>query len=288
MSKLIIGTVQMGLNYGINNSSGKISIKESHRILERAYSSGITTIDTAEVYGSAHHVIGDFHRQNPNINFHVVTKLPQNIQANSVEIKVAKYLEDLGVDSLETLMFHSFESFVNNHHVVDVLVHLKSNGYIKNIGVSIYKNEQAQYLIDQDSISVVQMPFNLLDNIANRGDLMNRLKRKGKVIHSRSAFLQGLFFKKYDDQNIILKKLNSELEMLKQITIKFGCSMEELALSYCLMQENIDKVIIGVDSMNHLEANLDASSYLIGEKMAELINTIKVEDLDLLNPSLWN
>jgi aryl-alcohol dehydrogenase-like predicted oxidoreductase len=46
-------------------------------------------------------------------------------------------------------------------------------------------------------------------------------------------------------------------------------------------------VIIGVDSMKHLEANLKASYYSIGEESIKIINTIKVENLDLLNPSLW-
>ena len=88
-------------------------------------------------------------------------------------------------------------------------------------------------------------------------------------------------------QNKIVQKLHSELEILRQITLESSCSMEELALSYCIQQQFIDNVIIGVDSMYQLEANLKASSYTIGEESMNIINTIKVEDLDLLNPSLW-
>ena len=54
-------------------------------------------------------------------------------------------------------------------------------------------------LINEDLITVVQLPFNLLDNFSVRGDLINKLKEKGKIIHTRSAFLQGLFFKKHSD-----------------------------------------------------------------------------------------
>jgi aryl-alcohol dehydrogenase-like predicted oxidoreductase len=63
--------------------------------------------------------------------------------------------------------------------------------------------------------------------------------------------------------------------------------MEELALGYCLKQNDIDKVLIGVDSILHLDANLKASTYSLSDKTIKTINTIKVEDLDLLNPSLW-
>ncbi len=287
MGKLILGTVQMGLDYGVNNSFGKISIEESHQILVKAYTSGITILDTAEAYGNAHQVIGVFHKNQPNYKFQIITKVPHSFEANSIEIKVKKYLADLVVNCLDVLMFHSFESFINNPKAINVLVDLKSKGYINHIGVSVYTNNQMEYLLNEDKISVVQLPFNLLDNNTIRGDLIKQLKAKGKIIHTRSAFLQGLFFKNMNDKNKIVQKLHSELEILRQITLQSSCSMEQLALSYCIQQQNIDNVIIGVDSMSHLEANLKASSYTIGVESIKLINTIKVKDIDLLNPSLW-
>ena len=188
MRKLILGTVQMGLDYGINNSFGKISNEESHKILLKAYSSGITTLDTAEAYGNAHQVIGVFHKDHPDNKFHIVTKVPHNIEANSIEIKVKEYLKDLEVNCLDVLMFHSFESFINNPKAIDVLVDLKLKGYINHIGVSVYTNDQMEYLLNEDEISVIQLPFNLLDNINIRGNLIKQLKAKGKIIHTRSAF----------------------------------------------------------------------------------------------------
>lgn len=288
MSKIILGTVQMGLEYGINNSIGKVSIEESHKILSKANLSGIDTLDTAEVYGDAHQVIGQFHRNQPGCKFKIVTKVPHNIGFNSFENKIKKYLEDLEVKSLEVLMFHSFESFISKRETIVDLVDLKSRGFIEHIGVSVYTNDQLEYLLNEDEISVVQLPFNLLDNFTIRGNLIKELKVKGKIIHTRSAFLQGLFFKNSNNENTIFQKLHSQLEYLKQIALKSNCSMEELALSYCLQQDNIDNVIIGVDSINHLDANLKASNYYIGEEIIQQVNTIIVEDLDLLNPSLWN
>ena len=287
MSKIILGTVQMGLDYGINNKLGKISLEESHQILLRAYVSGITTLDTAEAYGNVHKLIGNFHKNNPRHKFNIVTKVPHSIETNSIEIKVKEYLEDLEVDCLDVLMFHSFDSFNKNPKAIDILIDLKLKGYIHNIGVSVYTNSQMEYLLDKDSISVVQLPFNLFDNSTIRGTLIEQLKAKGKIIHSRSAFLQGLFFKKTNAENIIVKKLQSELEILNEITVLSNCSMEELALSYCLHQKNIDNVIIGVDSVDHLNANLKASSYNVEEDTIQKINSIKIKDVDLLNPSQW-
>jgi aryl-alcohol dehydrogenase-like predicted oxidoreductase len=285
--KLILGTVQMGLDYGINNKLGKISLEESHQILLRAHISGITTLDTAEAYGNAHKVIGEFHKSYPNRRFNIVTKVPHSIEGNSIEIKVNEYLKDIQVNCLEILMFHSFESFKSNESAVDKLLGLKSKGLINHIGVSVYTNDQLEYLLDKDYITVVQLPFNLLDNYFVRGDLLEELKLKGKIIHTRSAFLQGLFFKKTSDKNKIVQKLKSELEILNQIVEQSNCLIEELALSYCLFQKNIDNVIIGVDSEDHLNTNIKASSYKIQEDTIQKINNIKTKDVDLLNPSLW-
>ncbi len=287
MKKLILGTVQMGLNYGVNNNFGKISIEESHQILLKAYSSGINTLDTAEAYGNAHKIIGIFHKNNPDYKFNIVTKVPHNIESYPIEIKVKEYLEVLEVNCLDVLMFHSFDSFKNNQGEFVKLLELKFKGLINHIGVSVYTNDQIEYLLDKDYITVVQLPFNLLDNYSVRGDLLEELKLKGKIIHTRSAFLQGLLFKKTSDENKIVQKLQYELEILNQIVVQSNCSMGELALSYCLFQKNIDNVIIGVDSEDHLNTNMKASTYKIKEDTIQKINSIKTKDLDLLNPSLW-
>ena len=287
MNKLILGTVQMGLNYGINNSLGKVTFENSCDILLKAFELGIDELDTAEAYGNAHQVIGDFHRLNPNIKFKVVTKIPHDVDVDKNEQKIRTYINDLNVDYLEILMFHSFDTYQKNKQIIPVLTNLKNQGIIKNIGVSVYTNSQIETLLLDDEITVVQMPFNLLDNESIRGDLMTKLKAKGKIIHTRSAFLQGLFFKEDSDDGSIFQKLYNELNTIKDIAKEENISISNLALSYCLCQENIDQVLIGVDSVSQLMENLKALNYKIEPKAVAKINAIKVKDLDLLNPSLW-
>ena len=287
MNKLILGTVQMGLNYGINNSLGKVTFENSCDILLKAFELGIDELDTAEAYGNAHQVIGDFHRLNPNIKFKVVTKIPHDVDVDKNKQKIRTYINDLNVDYLEILMFHSFDTYQKNKQIIPVLTNLKNQGIIKNIGVSVYTNSQIETLLLDDEITVVQMPFNLLDNESIRGDLMTKLKAKGKIIHTRSAFLQGLFFKEDSDDGSIFQKLYNELNTIKDIAKEENISISNLALSYCLCQENIDQVLIGVDSVSQLMENLKALNYKIEPKAVAKINAIKVKDLDLLNPSLW-
>ena len=45
-------------------------------------------------------------------------------------------------------------------------------------------------------------------------------------------------------------------------------------LSYCIKQKNIDNVIIGVDSISQLNANIKAAAYEVNEETLKCINNI--------------
>jgi uncharacterized protein len=278
----------MGLPYGVNNSVGKISFENSCQILAKAFDLGISTLDTAEAYGDAHRVIGEFHKANPKIKFDIITKIPHDIDDLKIEERIAKYCQELHVATLEVLMFHSFDSYQNNQHLLVMLNNLKSQGLIKNIGVSVYTNDQIESLLNDDLVSVVQMPFNLLDNESIRGELMQKLREKGKKIHTRSAFLQGLLFTDTYSNNAIAQQLSQQLLAIRTLANEENISIASLALGYCVAQKNIDQVLIGVDSIEHLIDNVKAADYQIRKDVTENINAIRVENVDLLNPSLWN
>ena len=102
-SKLILGTVQFGLNYGINNTTGKLKENKVLELLKIAYDLGIRTLDTAEVYGSAHEIIGNFHKKHSCSRFKIITKFPHSVEFNSINDKVVEYLEQLNVSCIDVL-----------------------------------------------------------------------------------------------------------------------------------------------------------------------------------------
>ena len=57
-SKLTLGTVQFGMNYGIANTQGKPSFEKVCGILAAAYENGIRFLDTAAGYGDSEIVLG--------------------------------------------------------------------------------------------------------------------------------------------------------------------------------------------------------------------------------------
>ena len=61
MAKLCLGTVQFGMNYGVNNQIGRQPTwQESFEMLDYALENGIDTIDTARAYGDAEIVLGEY------------------------------------------------------------------------------------------------------------------------------------------------------------------------------------------------------------------------------------
>ena len=58
LSKIALGTVQFGLDYGITNNIGKVSQDEVRAILKYAKENGIDTLDTASGYGNSEEILG--------------------------------------------------------------------------------------------------------------------------------------------------------------------------------------------------------------------------------------
>lgn len=286
--KLILGTVQFGLDYGINNSVGKPNEEEVQEIFNLAHQTGITLLDTAEVYGNAHQLIGNFHRKYRTKKFKVITKLPHQFNEGIID-KVKTYLNELAVEAIDTLMFHSFVSYVKYQDEISGLEKLLTTGEVRRLGVSVYTNEEMNIVIGDDRIEVIQLPFNLFDNLIQRGELLAKAKAKGKIIHTRSAFLQGLFFKDVDSSETVVKKMRNELEQINQIAIDAVMPIANLALKYVLQQNLIDKVLIGVDNTTQLLQNISiANRGELNYETMEKIDSLKVLDANLLNPSLWS
>lgn len=290
IDKLILGTVQLGLEYGINNSSGKPTTEQAVFLLETAYKSGVKYLDTAEAYGNAQEVIGTYHKTNSSSSFNIITKCKKGNETLPRADFLKNYLqnlEQLNVSKLEAYLFHSYEQYKTFNNW-DVLYEMQQIGKLSRVGVSVYTNEEAIEVAGDERISIVQLPFNLLDNSAQRGFVLEFLKKNNKEVHTRSIFLQGLFFK---DRTTLgkLQPLQSDLEQLDKIAAKSNCDLGLLALAYAFRQPLIDKVLIGVDSYEQLKANINLMEKVgsIDSKAFEEIDQINISAVSFLNPSTW-
>lgn len=287
LEKIILGTVQLGVDYGINNHQGKPSKEKAFDILNKAYNNGICFLDTASAYGDSEQIIGEFHEILPESIFGVITKFhvsPKLKPKESIELA----MNCLKVNEVDTLLFHSFSDYkkIRDTAVYDELLDQVGHN-IRKLGVSVYSNHELEALENDSTVQVVQLPFNLLDNDATRGSILKDLKEKGKIIHTRSVFLQGLFFQDIRRLSPMLQPLRDYLNKIKAIAAEENIPIGALALQYVLSKEYIDGVLIGVESSEQLMQNIEWLSLHSRPDAFNRIDEIDVRNKSLLNPVNW-
>ena len=288
-SKLILGTVQFGLRYGINNTIGKLTEDQVFELLETAYDLGVRTLDTAEAYGNAHSVISNFHKQSKK-RFNIISKYSSSNFDYPIDLveRIQVHCSNFNVNYLEGYMFHSYNDFkMNINNNPNVLDNIKNSGLVKKIGVSAYSNNEIEDLLNFKNINLIQLPFNLFDNEYQRKEILEKAKKKKIEIHTRSVFLQGLFFKDINTLTNCLLPLKNNLSELSLILKNNNISIESLALNYPLNKTYIDKVLIGVDSLEQLKNNIKATENDFDKSIYEKIDCIQIKNTKLLNPSNW-
>jgi len=283
-TKLILGTVQFGLNYGINNFFGKPTQKEVFEILDVASEQSIESLDTADAYGNAIEQIGLYHLQR-NKRFKIQSKFT-NVKLGDIFDKTLTSLNKLHIPHFEVYSYHSFADYLNHLYLKEELRSLKNNGLIKKIGISVYTNIELQNVIADNDIDVIQIPYNLLDNHNIRGSYINQAKHNKKEIHVRSVFLQGLFF--MDEFSIPEKliPLKPYIRKIKSYCENESINLLSLALSYAVYDKQIDHVLLGVDSAEHLLKDIE-SIVEIRNAFEYIDQNIKVKETELLNPVNW-
>jgi aryl-alcohol dehydrogenase-like predicted oxidoreductase len=279
MNKLALGTVQFGLDYGITNQNGQVSIIEVENILQMAEDSGIDTLDTASAYGNGEEVLGRVGVD----NFQIVTKTASlNGGVNEVIKRFHQSLNNLNKANVDGLLIHDIDEvdYKQFDALFSRLNELKKEGMVNKIGFSTYTPGQIDFLLKNYDFDLIQVPFNVFDNRLIQGGQLKALNNKGIEVHARSVFLQGLLL---DFKNLpgYFSTWKKEFNDYQEIVKDSGLSLIEYALNFAINTQEIDKVLVGVNSKKQLteiiqvvneQSNLDAYS---------------INDLDLLNPGLW-
>ena len=287
-SPLAIGTVQFGLDYGIANEAGQVKGAEVDQILSEAKKNGINILDTAIAYGTSEDVLGEAGTD----GFRVITKLPslsadQSDIARWVRGQVGASLKRLGQEKLYGLLLHRPQDLLglNGTQLIKALTDLKNDGFAQKIGVSIYSPNELDEVYKKIKIDLVQAPLNVIDRRMETSGWLDRLKDDGAEIHTRSVFLQGLLLM---ERIKIPQKFSRWSNLWDQWHEKLqdsGASPLEACLAYPLSLEQVDQVIVGVDSAAQLSEILEAAQNANEEFDSSFMRST---DLDLINPSNWN
>lgn len=274
-SKLVLGTVQFGCQYGIN-SKGRPNTQMVSDILSEAFTGGITILDTSSAYGNAEEVLGEVAAAQ---KFQIMSKYPKSDK--SVSETIDRTLKCLGCPKLYGYLLHHFSVYTENKDVWNDFIHLKAEGKVEKIGFSLYEPHELDLILEDGvPFDLIQIPFNIFDRQFE--PYFERLKQMNVEIHVRSTFLQGLFFKDRDTLPEKLLPLKPYLETLDRYANDTNLSVAEIALNYNIQNPHIDGVLIGVDTKDQLRTNIRS----VSDKRVEL--SIEVKETELLKPVNWN
>lgn len=296
-NKLVLGTAQLGLNYGIANKTGKPVESEALEIMKYAVENGISYFDTAYSYGNSEIIIGkflDLHKNYKN-RINIITKMPslkkEKLNEKNINNRFFESLNRLGQKSIYCYMVHDFNDIRNNcDEIGKVFLKFKENNYIKKIGVSIYDKSQIKFLLKNFDFDLIQIPINIFDQRLLMDDILVDLKKRGIEIYTRSVFLQGLIFLDKNNLPLKFKSIKKQLEKLNDISLKFNLSKEEIALIFVSTINEIDKIVIGIEKIEQLKRNIKiANNFKNFNKIKSIINFkyFAIEDEDMIDPRKW-
>ena len=286
LNKISIGTAQFGTFYGIANKIGKLSFSEGKKIVNFSRNININTFDTACDYINAEKILGLIGVNNCNIVSKLPKKVPKNNIAKWVTKSVKKSLKKLKVKKLHAILIHDTKYLSGNQgqELYRGLLNIKKIGLVKKIGISIYNMSELDLILSNFKIDIVQSPFNIFDQRLKSSGWLKKLKKLNIEIHTRSTFLQGLLLMKKNELPKKFKKWNKIFNSWYKLIIKLKKTPQEICLNFVLSHKEIDKVILGFDSLEQFK---EITNHVKVHKNP--MKKVKVSDKSLLlNPSKWS
>jgi hypothetical protein len=248
--------------------------------LNYAKTNNIDTLDTAARYGNSEQVLGEVGVN----NYRIITKTtPLKNGVDGVIKGFHQSLDNLNIGQVEGLLIHNIDDTKDKRFgkLFYKLNELKEEGVIKKIGFSTYTPEQVDFLLENFDFDLIQVPFNVFDTRLVEGGQLKALKKKNIEIHARSIFLQGVLLS-FDSLSDYFSTWDAQFERYQGMVREKEYSLLEYALNFALNTQELDKILVGVDSVNQLTDIVNAFKSDVDLK------AFKIDDINLLNPSLWN
>lgn len=301
ISRMTLGTAQLGFKYGIANVKGKPSPGSSFEIIEAAVRGGITCVDTAPGYGDSEEIIGSFLTSQscpPDCN--VVTKLPAlDLMPGTTFADIHYAVRKHVINSLQRLRSKRLSIYLLHRAsdldsyggmVIDSLLRLKKEGLIGILGVSVYTPEEVKRALEIDALEAIQIPINIFDQRLIRCGLLDKIEERKCIVFARSVFLQGLFFLPESHLPPGLKLAMKPLAQLKELCSEHNRNIAEVALAFVRDLPGVTSVIVGAETPGQVLENIELMSCpRLAPRLYNQIMTCFAElPVEIINPSLWN
>ena len=278
------------MTYGRFNQQGMPTDAGVAAMLARAAQYGLSSIDTAHLYGESEQALGRCAGLLPA--FDIVTKTPRFAdgvigaeQAQALREAFSGSLVALRLASVHGLLIHHAPNLLapGGERLYEAMLALKRDGVVAQIGVSVYDTEAAEAIQARFPMDMVQLPMNVLDQRPLRSGGLARLAAAGVKVQVRSAFLQGLLLADPATLDSHFTGVRAALQRFQQCAEGAGISPAHAALHFLLANADIDRVIVGVESVAHLDQLFShfpppaAIDYAV----------FGIDQPEILNPALW-
>ncbi len=307
ITPIIMGTWQAGKRWWVG-----IEDDDSIKAIRAAFEAGITTVDTAEVYGEGHSeqivaaALSDVREQ-------VIygTKVFANHLKYDLVIEACNAsLKNLKTDYIDLYQIHwptgSWGTeIVPIEETMKALNYLKEQGKIRAIGVSNFSKTQLEEAQQYGAIDSVQPPYSLFWRKIEK-DLMPYCVEQNISIISYSSLAQGLLTGKFgidhkfdegDNRNsnklFSVKenyvRVQEALTKLRPIAGKNNCTLAQLALAWLISQPQTN-AIVGARNTEQAIANAKAMEVQLSPDDLTEIDAIGKTVTDYLDddPVMWN
>jgi aryl-alcohol dehydrogenase-like predicted oxidoreductase len=292
-NRLVLGTVQLGMPYGIANKTGRPDQETATAIVHEAWNNGIREFDTAQGYGNSEKVLGKaFHELGIADDAKVVTKFDPSLD-HSNELDLARSLENslslLGIPLFHGLMLHHQELLSCwNQGLRKIFQSFVSAGKTKFVGISVYSPDKAIQAINTPDIDFVQLPTNILDRRFEDSGVFNLAKKKGKRIYIRSIFLQGLLLLPVEKVSDKMAYVKPVIEKLDRLCAEFGMTRHEIALGYLKIEIPESQIIFGAEIPDQVGDNVKNWLKICPPRFISVVkDTFRNVGEEVLNPVLW-
>jgi aryl-alcohol dehydrogenase-like predicted oxidoreductase len=266
--ELVLGSVQLGLAYGVANRTGKPPRSAALSLVRRAAEAGIRVFDTARAYGEAEERLGAAFAGR---TFATVTKLSpltelapdasrQEVRS-AVDKSIEESLAALKRDRLDCLLLHRTSHMMAFGGAVwRRLKELLDDGKVSALGVSVQSPEEAHQALSEPQVHHIQLPFNLLDWRWREAGVIDAIRAKRPLtVHVRSVFLQGLIAARNPDIWPVIPGVHAKglVGWLDNCARAYGRDgPADLALAYVRGQDWVDGIVVGMETEAQLDDNL--------------------------------
>lgn len=289
VSALSLGTVEIGLDYGISEKgeAHRPSEADAHELLHFALDHGINLIDTARAYGEAEAIIGRALKKRRSEYILTSKVMPRPGTSSVIRTQLEESLVALQTDHLDIMMIHSrAEQIEPDGETFAPLAQAQCDGLVRFLGTSVYGPEAAMRAIECGWFDCIEVGYSLLDRRIEARVLEAAETRDVGVI-ARSVLLRGALSERFVFLPDALAPLKGCVAELASIAGSVP-QLPELAYRYVCNRPIPHTALAGTASKAELAACIN---YLeLGPLTADQISAIQsvhLEDEKLMNPGNW-